>query len=107
MSGLSSFAADSPRDALWAACRNEDPKAVKAALEQKADVNAANEMGVTALWIAAGKKNLEVIELLLAAGADPSCRDGIWYQTPLSQAVGGGNLEMAKKLLAAGAKDID
>jgi outer membrane protein assembly factor BamB len=103
-----SFAADSPRDALWAACRNEDPKGVKAAIEEKkADVNAANEMGITALWIAAGKKNLEVIDLLLQAGADPSCRDGIWYMTPLGQAVGGGNLEMAKKLLAAGAKDVD
>jgi len=55
-----SRAADSPRDALWAACRNEDPKGVKAALEKGVDVNAANEMGVTALWIAAGKKNLEV-----------------------------------------------
>lgn len=100
-------AADSPRDALWAAARNEDPKALKAALEKGADVNATNEMGITALWIAAGKKNLEVIDLLLKAGADPSVRDGIWYQTPLSQAVGGGNLEMAKKLLAAGAKDVD
>jgi len=48
-----------------------------------------------------------VIDLLLNAGADPSCRDGIWYMTPLAQAVGGGNLEMAKKFLAAGAKDVD
>src|SRR5207248_1843646 len=51
---LSNFAlADAKRDALWAAVRANDVAAVKAAVEKGADVNARNEYGVTALWIAA------------------------------------------------------
>src|SRR5262245_25791273 len=99
------------RDALWAAVRNGDAKAVKAALDKGADINARNEIGVTALWIAATKGKLEVIELLLERGADVNARDGIWYQTPLSnslgQFIGGSNVEIAKRLLKAGAKDVD
>jgi len=102
---------DDRRDALWAAVRAGDPKAVKAALDRGADVNARNEIGVTALWIAASKGKAEVVELLLDKGADVNARDGIWYQTPLSVAVGGfvggGNTDVVKLLLKAGAKDVD
>ena len=41
------------RDALWAAVRAGDPEAVRVALNRGAEVNAKNEMGVSALWIAA------------------------------------------------------
>ena len=68
-------------------------------------MNAKNEIGVTALWIAANKGKLEVIEVLLARGADPNARDGIWYQTPLSQSAA--RAENVKVLLKAGAKDFD
>lgn len=105
------FAKDSPRDALWAAVRNSDPKAIRAALDQGADVNARNEIGVTALWIAASKGKLDVIDLLLECGADVNARDGIWYQTPLSMSLGGfgglGNVDAVKRFLKAGAKDVD
>src|SRR5262249_17534496 len=77
-------ARDELRESLWAAVRNGDAKAVKAALDKGADVNARNEIGVTALWIAASKGKLEIVELLLDRGADVNSRDGIWYQTPLS-----------------------
>jgi outer membrane protein assembly factor BamB len=93
------------RDALWAAVRAGDAKAVAAALDTGADVNAKNEIGVSALWIAASKGKTEVIELLLTRGADPNARDGIWYQTPLSQSLA--RVENVKLLLKAGAKDID
>jgi outer membrane protein assembly factor BamB len=99
-------AADGTRDALWAAVRNADAEKVKAALDAGADVNARNEMGISALWIAGGKGNLEVVELLLKRGADPNARDGIWYQTPLSQAAGA-HPEIVKALLQAGARDGD
>ena len=105
--GLAASAADPKRDALWAAVRNGDPPAVKAALDAGADPNTRNEYGVTALWIAAGKGKQEVVELLVKAGADVNARDDIWYQTPLSSAVGGLKLETAKYLLKAGAKDAD
>ena len=88
------------RDALWAAVRAGDEKAIIAALDKGADVNAKNEYGITALWIAANKGKMEVIELLLARGADPNARDDIWYQTPLSHSLG--KVENVKVLLKAG-----
>src|SRR6266851_3191368 len=81
------FAKDDARDALWAAVRNGDLKAIEAALDKGADVNAKSEIGITALWIATSKGKLDVIELLVRRGADVNARDGIWYMTPLSQSV--------------------
>src|SRR5207253_2502661 len=78
-----------------------------AALDHGADVNAKNEIGVSALWIAAGKDKLDVIELLVRRGADVNARDGIWYQTPLSSSVGGKQLAAAELLIKAGARDVD
>src|SRR5712692_8111846 len=98
---------DNARESLWAAVRNGDPKTTKSLLEKGADVNAKNEIGVTALWIAASKGKPEVVELLVGAGADVNARDGIWYETPLSIAVAEGNAEVVTKLLRARAKDID
>jgi outer membrane protein assembly factor BamB len=109
--GLTAADKQADRDALWAAVRNGDAKAVKAALDKGTDVNARNEIGITALWIAASKGKLEVVEVLLDHGADVNARDGIWYQTPLSLSlggfIGGGNVEVVKRLLKAGAKDVD
>ncbi len=99
--------ADEKRDALWAAVRAGDAKAVQAALDKGADVNATNEMGITALWIACSKGKMEVVELLLKAKANVNARDGIWYQTPLSTAIAGSRVELAKALITAGAKDLD
>jgi hypothetical protein len=95
------------RESLWAAVRNGDTKAAKALLDKGTDVNAKNEIGITALWIAASKGKPEVVKLLLGAGADVNARDGIWYETPLSQAVTEGNAEVVTALLRAGARDID
>jgi hypothetical protein len=100
-------AADNSRNALWAAVRNSDVAASKAALDAGADVNAKNEMGITALWIACGKDKLDVIQTLLDRGADVNARDFIWYQTPLSSALGVKNIEIIKTLLKAGARDIE
>lgn len=103
---LSSFG-DDKRDALWSAIRAGDVKAVEAALEKGADVNAKNEMGVTALWIAASKGKFEVIELLVKRGADVSARDGIWYQTPLGMSASAKKLDAVKLLIKSGAKDVE
>jgi outer membrane protein assembly factor BamB len=93
------------RDALWAAIRAGDEKAIVAAIEKGADVNAKNEYGISALWIAANKGKTEVIELLLARGANPNARDDIWYQTPLSHSLT--KVENVRVLLKAGATDVD
>ena len=105
--GAFAHARDAKRDALWVAVRAGDAKAVAAALDTGADVNAKNEIGVSALWIAAGKDKLDVIELLVRRGADVNARDGIWYQTPLSSSVAGKHREAAKSLIKAGARDVD
>src|SRR5215218_3011380 len=86
---VAATAADPKRDALWTAVRGGDVAAVRKAVEDGADVNARNEYGVSALWIAAGKGKLDVVEFLVGKGADVNARDDIWYQTPLSAAVGG------------------
>jgi outer membrane protein assembly factor BamB len=102
-----SDAADPRREALWAAVRSGDVKAVQKALDEGADVNARNEYGVTALWIAASKDNLDVVELLVQKGADVNARDDIWYQTPLSSAIGGTQPKMVQFLIKSGARDVD
>jgi hypothetical protein len=55
-------AADAKREALWTAVRNGDKKAVEAAIAAGSDVNARNEYGVSALWIAGGKKKPDSAE---------------------------------------------
>lgn len=97
----------SVREQLWAAVRNSDAAEITRLLDEGADVNAANEMGVTALWIAAGKGKPEIVQLLVDRGADVNARDGIWYQTPLSTAIRGTSDEIIHCLLKAGAADID
>ena len=97
-------AADDKRDALWTAVRAGDVKAVQAALDKGADVNAKNEIGVSALWIAASKGKLPVMELLVKKGADVNVRDGIWYGTPLTMS---DKVDVARMLIKAGAKDFD
>jgi outer membrane protein assembly factor BamB len=103
----SANAADDLRELLWAAVRNGDTKAITGLLDRGAKVNASNPIGVTALWIAASKGKREVVELLLHRGADVQARDGIWYQTPLSNAVAEGHAEIVKLLVRSGAADID
>ena len=95
----STAAGDELRDALWAAVRTGDTEAVQAALDRGADVNSKNEMGVSALWIAASRGKFDVIQCLVERGADVNVRDGIWYQTPLSNAVVGLRLEAAQLLI--------
>ena len=103
----SATAGNEMRDALWAAVRAGDAEALRVALDRGAEVNAKNEMGVSALWIAASKGKLDVIQLLVERGADVNVRDGIWYQTPLRLAVGSSHLEVAQFLIKSGAKDGD
>jgi outer membrane protein assembly factor BamB len=98
---------DELRDKLWAAVRNGDADAIAATLDQGCDVNAQNEIGISALWIAAGKDKPEIVELLIARGADVNVRDLIWYQTPLVIAAREGSDDSFTHLLAANAEAVD
>lgn len=104
---IGSATANDAKSTLWPAVRNSDAAAITSALDAGADVNFKNEMGITALWIACGKGKPEIVQLLIDRGADVNARDFIWYQTPLSAAIGGSHATAAKALLKAGARDIE
>ena len=80
-----------------------DRAAVKSLLQQKAEVNAPQGDGATALHWAASNEDLEMVKLLLAAGANVNAatRDG--GVTPLFMACTSGNAAIIEALLNAGA----
>jgi ankyrin repeat protein len=79
-----------------------DSGAVRSLLQQKADVNAAQADGATAIQWAAYRNDLELADLLIRAGANVKAanRDGV---TSLWLAAENGSAAMAAKLLEAGA----
>ncbi|HXP89029.1 MAG TPA: ankyrin repeat domain-containing protein [Bryobacteraceae bacterium] len=81
---------------------NRDRAAVRALVAQKADVNAPQPDGTTALTWAARANDLELIDQLLAAGANVKAanQDGA---TALYQAGENGNAAIIERLLRAGA----
>jgi len=58
-------------------------------IDRGAQVNARNWDDVTPLHQAARRRNLPVVEVLLARGADPNARDKVRGSTPLRRAVSG------------------
>jgi uncharacterized protein len=96
---LSSAAADAP---LADAMEKMDRAAVRALLQRRADVNAPQVDGMTALHWAAYRDDLESVELLVRAGANVKVtnRYGV---APLTLAVANGNGAMVETVLKAGA----
>ena len=88
-------------DVADAAARG-DIAAVRALMAQKADVNAPQADGATALHWAVFKGNKEIADMLLRAGANPKAanREG---STPLWLASVNGDAAMIEALLTAGA----
>jgi ankyrin repeat protein len=84
------------------AAQEKDLSALRALLQRKVDVNAAQPDGTTALHWAVVWNNKEVVNLLLRAGADARARNR-YGATPLSEAVSSGNPTMVESLLDAGA----
>ena len=84
------------------AVMNGDRAALRALLQKKADVNAAQVDGSTGLHWAVYRGDLEAADLLLAAGANVRAanREGV---TSLAMASQYGQVAMAEKLLKAGA----
>ncbi len=76
---------------------------VRTLIAQKANVNAAQGDGMTALHWAADRGDAAMTELLLRAGAKVSATTRIGANTPLHVAARNGRAAVVKALLAAGA----
>jgi ankyrin repeat protein len=83
----------------------DDPALVRLLLEYGAKVDAVDQLGQTALMMAAGAGRVETARLLLEYGADPRAQDGE-EKTSLMHAAEARRLEMVQLLLERGA-DID
>jgi uncharacterized protein len=79
-----------------------DTEAVRKLLAEKADVNAPQADGATALHWAVYRDDLVTVDLLLEAGANPKAANDYGVM-PLSLAAESGNAAIARRLLDAGA----
>ena len=95
------LAAAGPSDVADAAMR-ADTAAVRALIAKKADVNAAQVDGATALHWAVHRDDFDLVDVLLKAGAKPNVTNRTGA-TPLSLAALYGNPRIVDALLKAGA----
>ncbi len=95
-------AAELGRPALVDAAKNGDKAALRALIQKKVDVNAAEADGTTALHWASYRDDLESADLLIRAGAKVNAVTDLGV-SPLWPACENGSSAMVKRLLAAGA----
>jgi ankyrin repeat protein len=84
------------------AARNDEKDAIRALVQKKVDVNAAEADGSTALHWASYQDNLEIADLLIRAGAKVNAANDLGV-TPLWTACLNGSSAMVRRLLEAGA----
>ncbi|HSP66727.1 MAG TPA: ankyrin repeat domain-containing protein [Bryobacteraceae bacterium] len=84
------------------AAKRSDKDAIRSMIQKKADVNAAEPDGTTALHWAAYRDDLDSADLLLKAGAKANASNDLGA-TPLWNASQNGSVAMVKRLLEAGA----
>jgi ankyrin repeat protein len=84
------------------AAKRSDKDAIRSLLQKKADVNAAEADGTTALHWTSYRDDLESTDLLLRAGAKVNAANDLGA-TPLWNASQNGSVALVKRLLEAGA----
>ncbi len=99
---LSAWAATAPASAVADAAERGDIATVRALIAKRADVNAPQPDGATAIQWAAYSNNFELADVLIKGGANVRLanHDGA---TPMSLAAINGSARMLAKLLEAGA----
>ena len=98
----STLRAAAPETPLVDAVKRTDVPAVRALVQKRVDVNAAAIDGSTALHWAVQKDALELVDLLIGAGANIKAENR-FHVTPLSLACTNGNFAIVERLLKAGA----
>jgi len=99
---MAAAAAAAPKSDIADAAMHGDKGAVRTLLEQKADVNAPQVDGTTALDWAVQANDSELTDILLAAGAKPMAANEAGA-TPMLLATQNGNAAIVERLLVAGA----
>jgi ankyrin repeat protein len=94
--------AEGATPSLLEVAKHGDNYAVRVLIQKKADVNAAEPDGTTALHWAAYNNDLDCVDLLLHSGANPNQANDLGA-TPLWNASQNGSLAIVKRLLEAGA----
>ena len=96
------IAADNNRPAVVDAAKNGDKVALRALLQKKADINAPDADGSTALHWASYRDDVESASLLIRAGANVNAANDLGV-TPLWPAAENGSSGMVRTLLEGGA----
>jgi uncharacterized protein len=96
------FAGESTRPALVDAARNGDTATLRSLIQKKAEINAAEPDGSTALQWASYRGDLESVDLLLRASANVNAATDLGV-TALWLASETGNTAVVRRLLEAGA----
>ena len=99
---LGSTVVAAERPALIEAAKSGDRAALKSLIQKKADVNAADADGTTALHWAAYHDDLDSVDLLIKAGANVNAANDLGA-TPLWNAGMNAGAPIARRLLDAGA----
>src|SRR5262249_20764096 len=100
--GLAACLGATDRPPVVDAARNGDSAALRALLQKRVDVNAAEADGSTALHWASYRDDLESAGILIRAGAKVNAANDLGV-TPLWTACQNGSVTMVRQLLAAGA----
>ncbi len=91
---------------LREAAREGDPARVAELLAGGVPVDAPNRYGATALFFAADRGHLDVVQALVEAGASLAVSDRFYQMTPLSRAAGSGHREVVLYLLDRGSPGV-